>query len=401
MAEVATLKHGLYISTDAPAYMALAAEGRIRGLLEEMVRAKRHRLETSARPEPSNYPGTDVAMWDVVLTSDSGKQLGTIERVEREEEGRRRRERMRRDEEARAREREREEERERRERMGEPPLPDDDEEDLVADAGGEKDSMEGVVEDPSTTSTGATPSGQPPSSPVQPSTDGQPPKKKKKTTTSLPGTTSTTDGTTTPSTSTPKPPKPKKSTVKGISEQAQKRVSNSVALQSAGIARKSWMLGGGTGGMGSPSPAARPGQKKKDEGGSVGSPLANVESNSTDPPSATGGAAGGGWAKPFLSSSTSTPLLPPTPTNGLSSSSHPFAFNPLSSSQPEESKVSLQDALWVLEKEVLLGPGGRSRAGVNRVVRKVMLGVEGFGVGGTKVGVAAFGGGGGVGEVRK
>lgn len=399
MAEVATLKHGLYISTDAPAYLALAAEGRIRGLLEEMVRAKRHRLETSARPEPSCYPGTDVAMWDVVLTSDSGKQLGTIERVEREEEGKRRRERMRRDEEARAREREREEERERRERMGEPPLPDEDEDedDLHPGAGGEKDGMEGVVEDPSTTSAGATPSGQPPSSPVQPSTDGQPPKKKKKTSVA-PGST-TSDGTVTPSTSTPKPPKPKKSTVKGISEQAQKRVSNSVALQSAGIARKSWMLGGGAGGMGSPSPAARPGQKKKDEGGSVGSPLANVESNSTDSSSA----AGGGWAKPFLSSSTSTPLLPPTPTNGPSSSSHPFAFNPLSSSQPDESKVSLQDALWVLEKEVQLGPGGRSRAGVNRVVRKVRLGVEGFGVGGTKVGVAAFGGGGGggVGEVRK
>lgn len=286
---------------------------------------------------------------------------------------------MRRDEEAKRAAEEAELERERRIQAGEdpdapPPAPAST---AAAGEGTSAEPMDGVE--------GASGAGTPhaPSSPV----DGSkpPPKKKPKK-----------DGLSTPgggggsSTPLPKPKKAPGSTARGLSEQAQKRVSNSVALQSAGIARKSWMFAGNTAGAASPSPASRlQAAGKKVEGGRPSSGLAGGAEGDATPSTPAGPSS---WAKPFLSSTTSTPLLPPTSApsalnaDGTPSSSSsalaPGALLPAGSHAAQaqadalpHQPVGVRDVLWVLERE-RQAEGGEGRGGVGRVLRRARAGGE-------------------------
>lgn len=373
----ATQRYGLHVGPSAADFLGAHLEARCRSLLERLVAAKRHRLESSsAYPAPSYKPEEGGGpMWSLEVVNDPGKVLTAVERVDREEEGRRRRERMRRDEEARMRAREEEAERERRERMGEQPLEEGSGGASTPAGADGAEPMDGVQDD------------EPASSPPAGGAERPPAKKKAKK-----------DGSATPSVSTPggppsgtpstaakvKKPLGPSSAARNMSEQAQKRVSNSVALQSAGIARKSWMFPGGAGGMavGSPSPAPRVGSsasRVKGEPSTGGSP-----SDAPATPVGTGAAASStpassGWAKPFLSSTTSTPLLPPsahalngsplglTPGDVFPPGSH--GAQAYDDGLPADQPIALRDALWVLERE-RKQEAGEGRGGVGRVLRR-------------------------------
>ena len=103
MTEVAKQEYALTINEDCIAYLSLAAEARVRDLLEAMIKAKNHRLTSTHAHPPPLYADGVTPLWNETITSEPAKWLATIERVEKEEEGRKRRDRNARDEEERRR----------------------------------------------------------------------------------------------------------------------------------------------------------------------------------------------------------------------------------------------------------------------------------------------------------
>ncbi|KAF9923366.1 hypothetical protein BGZ67_009862 [Mortierella alpina] len=76
------------IEPDVLAYLAMAAQERLRGLAEQMILASKHRGQSLATAAPPTYDG-EHAMYKVGVNQDVKKQLLAIERVEREEETKR------------------------------------------------------------------------------------------------------------------------------------------------------------------------------------------------------------------------------------------------------------------------------------------------------------------------
>ncbi|KAF9960471.1 hypothetical protein BGZ72_006853 [Mortierella alpina] len=76
------------IEPDVLAYLAMAAQERLRGLAEQMILASKHRAQSLATAAPPTYDG-EHAMYKVGVNQDVKKQLLAIERVEREEETKR------------------------------------------------------------------------------------------------------------------------------------------------------------------------------------------------------------------------------------------------------------------------------------------------------------------------
>ncbi|KAF9291338.1 hypothetical protein BGZ68_004426, partial [Mortierella alpina] len=76
------------IEPDVLAYLAMAAQERLRGLAEQMIQASKHRGQSIATAAPPTYDG-EHAMYKVAVNQDVKKQLLAIERVEREEETKR------------------------------------------------------------------------------------------------------------------------------------------------------------------------------------------------------------------------------------------------------------------------------------------------------------------------
>jgi hypothetical protein len=87
------------IEPDALPLIALAAQQRLRGLLDAMVVARDHRLSANVSHPPPFDPNADhpTPAWDQVVYSDTEKIMRAIQRVEREEEMKERRERNLRD----------------------------------------------------------------------------------------------------------------------------------------------------------------------------------------------------------------------------------------------------------------------------------------------------------------
>ncbi|KAL7414302.1 hypothetical protein BDY24DRAFT_386471 [Mrakia frigida] len=340
MSDVAFREYGLSIPDESLTYLSLACETRVRDLLTSMIRAKNHRLTSTHAHAPPLHADGKTPLWDETITSEPAKWLSTLERVEKEEEGKKRRERNARDEEER-----------RRKEMGD---------EYDGPLGGNGDvNMEGGM---------GTPGGE----------DGEGGKKKKK---MGPGV-----------------------SARNMSETAQKRMSNSAALHSAGLKKKSWMFasGGATGGaMASPSPASRTLKASSPLGGGSPPPDAGSSSSSLSKPtfgssstipanpsslsqSSTtfGGNASNStptqssWSRPFLSSTTSTPLAPPVHAASVPSNlRHPRSSSGAevySGGGPVElGAVSMRDALFVLGKERGHGAGkGSSTKLVGRALGK-------------------------------
>ncbi|KAG0201482.1 hypothetical protein BGX33_010285 [Mortierella sp. NVP41] len=81
-----TGKHDLLmIEHEVIAYLALAAQARLRVLLERMIHASRHRERSLATLNPPMYD-LNHAMFRIGISQDVKKQLLAVERVEREEE---------------------------------------------------------------------------------------------------------------------------------------------------------------------------------------------------------------------------------------------------------------------------------------------------------------------------
>ncbi|KAG0265341.1 hypothetical protein BGZ95_003354 [Linnemannia exigua] len=76
------------IEPDVLAYLAMAAQERLRGLAEQMVHASKHRGRSLATATPPMYD-EEHAMYRVGVSQDVKKQLLAVERVEREEETKR------------------------------------------------------------------------------------------------------------------------------------------------------------------------------------------------------------------------------------------------------------------------------------------------------------------------
>lgn len=370
----ATKEYSLSIEDDSLAYLSLAAEARVRDLVTAMLAAKSHRTTATLNHPPPLYPPafldptsmteSSLPMWSAELTSDPAKWQTTLERVEKEEESRRRRERM-------AREAEEAREREQRELMAE----------QVAMLGG---------------SGAAGADGEEEEDGDELDENGKKKKKKKKPT-GLPGTPMLSvhalavNVTLVMLTLSPA----FLSMARNMTETQQKKVSNSVALHYAGVAKKSWMMPGGLASTGSPAPRKK---KKVDlaaeeaaaaaaasPGGGGGAPSPGPSGSST-PIAST-------WSKPFISSTTSAPILAPvthpaalpealasrpgSPAQGGGSApSTPAAtgaFGVLAGGgnamgkadatpAPEDGAVTMRDALFVLEREAGHGAGRGSTA---------------------------------------
>jgi hypothetical protein len=375
-------------------------------------------------------------MWSETITSDPNKWATTIERVEKEEEGRRRRERMKRDEEER-----------RRIEMGE--LLEEEEEirrleaiaagiaagqqGIAVTAAAGEEGMEGVEGGSSSMGVGgegtADGAGGGPTDTSSSTAAGQKAKKPKpnpsndSSTPLNPSNPSSTSGTPAPSFSSTTTAKKPGATLsaKNMSEQTQKKLSNSAAMQAAGINRKSWMFGGGLGGGGggSPSPAARMASKAAMAAGASGLSQSTLpgEGNSAGPLStplnnATPAAAStSSWSRPFQSHTTSTPshpaLAPPssslfpnptpstpnnanTPSSFSTASTSAFAPSLHPASEGPMDVVTLADALFVLERE--RGHGAGKMGSARRLVGKAFAvpgqggisGIGGAGLGGLK-----------------
>ncbi|KAG0240029.1 transcription initiation factor TFIID component TAF4 family-domain-containing protein [Mortierella sp. GBAus27b] len=76
------------IEPDVLAYLAMAAQERLRGLAEQMIQASKHRGRSLATAPPPMYD-EEHPMYKVVINQDVKRQLLAIERVEREEETKR------------------------------------------------------------------------------------------------------------------------------------------------------------------------------------------------------------------------------------------------------------------------------------------------------------------------
>ena len=80
------------IPDDSINYLALALRNRLQDLVTAMIAASRHRTDTQF-DRPASLYEDGSPMWSIVVRSDVAKQLGALEKVEREEEMRVRRER--------------------------------------------------------------------------------------------------------------------------------------------------------------------------------------------------------------------------------------------------------------------------------------------------------------------
>jgi len=88
------------IPDDAVQYVALALRTRLQTLVTGMVEAAAHRAEAQFDRTPALYDDQTTPMWSVVVRRDARKILELLERVEREEEMKIRRERKQREEAA-------------------------------------------------------------------------------------------------------------------------------------------------------------------------------------------------------------------------------------------------------------------------------------------------------------
>ncbi|KAG0042012.1 hypothetical protein BGZ83_001001, partial [Gryganskiella cystojenkinii] len=76
------------VDPDVVAYLAIATQERLRGLMEQMIHASKHRTRSLATAPPPMYD-EEHAMYKIGVSQDAKKQLLAIERVEREEETKR------------------------------------------------------------------------------------------------------------------------------------------------------------------------------------------------------------------------------------------------------------------------------------------------------------------------
>ncbi|KAG2172025.1 hypothetical protein INT43_001502 [Umbelopsis isabellina] len=77
------------INPDFLAYLALATQDRLSGLVEQMVKASKHRVLSQTFDAPPIDEATGQPLYKIIVQQDTRKQLLAIERVEREEERRR------------------------------------------------------------------------------------------------------------------------------------------------------------------------------------------------------------------------------------------------------------------------------------------------------------------------
>ncbi|KAJ1924242.1 hypothetical protein IWQ60_005345 [Tieghemiomyces parasiticus] len=76
------------VDPDTLAYIALATQDRLRGLIDQMIQASKHRTRSHVlAPPPTNDQG--VPLYRIIIHQDVRKQLMALERVDREEERRR------------------------------------------------------------------------------------------------------------------------------------------------------------------------------------------------------------------------------------------------------------------------------------------------------------------------
>jgi len=87
------------VHEDSVSYLALALRTRLQELITAMIAASRHRTDSQFDRSVSLYKD-GTPMWGLLVRSDVSKQLGALEKVEREEETKARRERKERAEAA-------------------------------------------------------------------------------------------------------------------------------------------------------------------------------------------------------------------------------------------------------------------------------------------------------------
>lgn len=269
MREISTRHKVGSIPEDSVNYVALALRARLHGLIKAMIGAAEHRTHSQFSRAPSMYEDGSP-MWSIVVRRDTKKQLELLERVEREEEMRLRRERKERVDAAAAAQ--------------------------VAQAAGSPSA------EPDAAGTGS-------GADDKVGTDGA---------------------------STKKPKKKKDGpgvTARNMSEDVQKRLSNAVATQAAGIGRGkyAWMNAGAA----SASPAPKP--KASTPTPSTSKEANGKEESKTPVPSQT--TATSAWSKPYVS----TAAAKVAATQG--------------SEEDGTMVVSLRDAMFVIERERGHGAG--------------------------------------------
>lgn len=81
------------MSDDSLNYAALALRERLLGLINTSLKARNHRVSSTATQKPGVYSDGTTPMWNHIIRRDVSKQISAIEKVDREEEARIRRER--------------------------------------------------------------------------------------------------------------------------------------------------------------------------------------------------------------------------------------------------------------------------------------------------------------------
>lgn len=328
------------IPEDSVNYVALALRFRLQSLIESMIAAAGHRARAQFDREPGMYEvgGTEengeqekTPMWDVLVRRDTRKILEVLERVEREEEMRVRRERRERTDAA-----------------------------AAAAIQASQAASSPTLDGPGTSAGSAAGGGDDTSSvaggTVEGATTGGPPAKKPKKKKDGPGV-----------------------TARNLSEDVQKRLSNAVATQAAGLGRGkyAWMNAGGAAAAAAAAAAASPKPKPataskstaKDNSTSAETAAATNGANGTDAgttangttstqstvganasatqtTAATSSAVGSTWAKPYVPAAVRGNTAP-------------------APGDEDKTFITLRDAMFVIERERGHGAGrGSARAWV-------------------------------------
>lgn len=303
------------IPDESVTYLALCLRARLQDLLEDMIKASKHRVDArfdkparmyEVEDEPSADAG-GIAMWSILVRSDVSKQLAALEKIEREEELKIRKERK-----------------ERADLQAAHAAALSAQANTIAGSAGDG----GILDDDDM--------------------GGSAPTKKKRKKEG-PGV-----------------------TARNMSEDVRKKMSNAVASQAAGLGGKyAWMTAGGSASAGKAKAAAAaaptttttatPGAGTVATPATPTPPTANANANSSQ---------ASAWARPYLpavrNTSTSNPNTGTSPsgtmttangasasTNGVFKTEEQSSYN---QNQEQKITVTMRDAMFVIEKE--RGHGG-------------------------------------------
>ena len=92
LADPLVKQHGMKIDADATAYLALAAERKVRDIMDDLLAAKAHRVSTAIHRPPPMEDGHP--MWSHTQTSDPAALLAALARANEESEKQNRKRRM-------------------------------------------------------------------------------------------------------------------------------------------------------------------------------------------------------------------------------------------------------------------------------------------------------------------